>query len=600
MTPNKRQSETDTESEGQQPSLPRWRTDTPPDQFANAKPRSKPPSTLASRLMGLETEYATLILGTGEVESSGLPAAQQVYSALCDAISQDQPTVPGVFDHDQLFLANGSAVSFESHPTMQKEPGGFLEIATPEVHAPSELLTCQRSIDNLAADAAINSKTGFDIRILKNSRDALGHVYGCHENYQAEVAHGFFLLIYRVFILMLWGIQVLSLLASLPVMAAILAVVFLCKTLKRQPVSFDKPEDLFESVPRWVATPLLATLRCVHLPTVLVLRFVIRHIAFRRQRRCLTAFLVSRVVLCGTGTLDPNGRYHVSAKGIAVDSIADMGGFNGEKPIFVFGHWLGQFCAKSFYSLASTKQMFGRKQRLQIGLSDSNLSDLAEYVKVGSVSLLLDMIESGHHQKMIRIKSPIHALGRIASDWHLVTRVATNHGEMSALDIQKSYLAAAEAFVAGVPAAQQGEAPLILKRWRELLNAAVAYRKDASDFSDALGKIDWLTKRAMIDQMGPDSEWTDRKKIDLRYHELSNEGYFKKIAATLPGVQLVNQPDIERRRRSPPSNSPAARRGWLIREFADSEEKLLCDWGFALIGNGNEQRRIRFTDTHYV
>lgn len=54
--------------------------------------------------MGLETEYATLILGTGEVESSGLPAAQQVYSALCDAISQDQPTVPGVFDHDQLFF----------------------------------------------------------------------------------------------------------------------------------------------------------------------------------------------------------------------------------------------------------------------------------------------------------------------------------------------------------------------------------------------------------------------------------------------------------------------------------------------------------------
>jgi hypothetical protein len=597
LTQNQPQSETNAEGHGHQT---RWRSDHPPDRLVNAKPRPKQPSNLASRLMGLETEYATLVLGTDKLESSELPAAQQVYSALCDVIRRDQPTVPGIFDHDQLFLANGSAVSFESHPTMHREPGGFLEIATPEVHAPSELLTCQRSIDNLASDAAMKSMTGFDIRILKNSRDALGHVYGCHENYEAEVARGFLLLVYRFFILLLWGIQAISLVVSLPIMAAILAVVFACKTIKRQEVSFDKPDDLFETVPRWVATPLLATLRCVHLPTVLVLRFVIKHIAFRRQRRCLTAFLISRVVLCGTGTLDPNGRYHVSAKGIAIDSIADMGGFNGEKPIFVFGHWLGQFCAKSFYSLASTKQMLGRKQRLQIGLSDSNLSDLAEYVKVGSVSLLLDMIESGHYRKMLQIKSPIHALGRIASDWHLVTRVSTNRGDMSALDIQKSYLTAAEAFVDEVPAAQQGEAPLVLMRWRELLNAAVAYRKDAADFTDALGKIDWLTKRAMIDQMGPDSEWTDRKKIDLRYHELSSDGYFKKIAATLPGIQLVDAPEVERRRRSPPSNSPAARRGWLIREFAGSEEQLLCDWGFALVGHGNQQRRVQFTNTHYV
>ncbi|MAI70019.1 MAG: hypothetical protein CMM01_03805 [Rhodopirellula sp.] len=600
MTQNKRQSDTGAEGQGQQPRAARWRTDSVPNLFENEKPTNNQPSALVSRLIGLETEYATLVLGTDEVQSHGLPAAQQVYSALCDVIRQDQPTVPGFFDHDQLFLANGAAVSFESHPTMLQEPGGFLEIATPEVHAPSELLNCQRSIDSLAADAASKSKTEFDIRILKNSRDALGHVYGCHENYEAEVARGVFLLIYRFFILLLWGIQVISLLASLPVMAAILAVVLACKMLKGAEVSFDKPDDLFKSVPRWITTPLLATLRCVHLPTVLLLRFVVRHVAFRRQRRHLTAFLVSRIVLCGTGTLDPNGRYHVSAKGIAIDSVADMGGFNGEKPIFVFGHWLGQFCAKSFYSLASTKQMLGRTQRLQIGLSDSNLSDLAEYVKVGSVSLLLDMVESGNHPKLPRLKSTIHALHRIAGDWHLVTRVATNRGEMSALDIQKSYLAAAESFVASVPRDQHGEATLVLKRWRELLNAAIAFRKDANNYSDALGRIDWLTKRVMIDEMGSECEWSARKKIDLRYHELSSEGYFRRVAEAIPETQLAAPVEVERRRRLPPSNSPAARRGWLIREFAHSEEKILCDWTFALIGNGRDRRRVRFSDTPYV
>lgn len=555
---------------------------------------------MVSRLIGMETEYATLIVGSDQIEQKDLPASHKVYSALCDAIRRDQPTVAGVFDHEQLFLANGGAVTFESHPTMHSNPGGFIEIATPEVREPTELLACQKSIDALATDAAADSLTGFDIRILKNSSDALGHVYGCHENYQTDVASGIWLLIYRGFILLLWAMQVISLVISLPVMAGILCVILLCKLFKGQTVSLDRPQDLFESVPGWLSNPLLGVLRCVHLPTVIVLRFVARHVSFRRQRKYLTAFLVSRVAICGTGVLDPSGRYQLSAKAMAIDAVSDMGGFKGERPIFVHGHWLGQFCAKSFFSLASTKQMFGRKQRFQIGLSDSNLSDLAEYVKVGSVSLLLDMIESKHRAKLPLLKSPLKAIHRIATDWNLVSRVATNRGEMSALDIQKAYLSAAENFVASVPADLRGEAPQVLIRWRELLNAVLAFRKDPSDVSDAIGRVDWLTKRVLIDELGTDAEWAARKKVDLRYHELSNDGYYQQLLVTVPGIRLVENSEIERRRRSPPSSSPAARRGWLIREFADSEEIMQSDWGFAVIGHGRQRRRVQFTDVQHV
>jgi len=551
-------------------------------------------------LIGLETEYATLVVGSDEIDRKDLPASLTVYSALCDAIRRDQPVVTGVFDHEQLFLASGAAVTFESHPTLHSDPGGFLEIATPEVHGPTDLLACQRSIDGLASDAAADSLTGFDIRIIKNSSDALGHVYGCHENYEAEVASGLWLCIYRGFMLLLWAMQVVSLGISLPVMAGILCVIIAYKWAKGKPVAFDHPQDLFESVPGWLARPLLGLLRWVHVPTVIVLRFVARHIAFRRQRKWLTAYLVSRIAICGTGVLHPSGRYQMSAKAMAIDAVADMGGFRGERPIFLYGHWLGQFCAKSFFSLASTKQMFGRKQRFQIGLSDSNLSDLAEYVKVGSVSLLLDMIESGHQVKLPLLKSPLTAVQRIASDWNLVSRVATSQGEMSALDIQKTYLAAAESFVDSVPEARHGEAPLVLARWRELLNAVLAFRKDASDISNAIGRVDWLTKRSLMDELGSDVQWAARKKIDLRYHELSSEGYYQKLLTTLPDIRLTEENEINLRRRSPPSSSPAARRGWLIREFADSEESLQSDWGFALIGQGRQRRRVQFTDAVHV
>ncbi len=430
-----------------------------------------------------------------------------VYVQICEAIRRDQPTVTGLFDSEQMFLANGGAVTFESHPSMHSLPGGLVEIATPEVRSPDELLACQRSIDSLACDAASDSETSFDLRVLKNSSDAFGHVYGCHENYEAEVASGLWLLIYRGFMALLWLMQIISLAVSMPLMGIIFLVVVVCRAIKQTDVLIRDPQQMFEVVPRWLSTILVASLRLIHLPTVLVLRFVARHVAFRRQRRCLTGFLISRVCLCGSGNLDPDGCYQMSAKAMAIDAVADMGGFRGERPIFVYGHWLGQFCARSFMSLASTRQMFKRRQRLQIGLSDSNLADLAEYVKVGSVSLLLDMIEMDATGDLPILKRPLHSLKRIASDWNLISRVPTSRGEMSAIEIQKAYLHAAENFVEATAANMRGEAPLVLYRWRELLDAVTAFRKDASDVGAAIGRVDWLTKRWMIDQLGADADW---------------------------------------------------------------------------------------------
>ncbi len=153
--------------------------------------RSKHP--LVSRLVGLETEYATLVADRQDLSHDDLPPSHLVYVQICEAIRRDQPTVAGLFDSEQMFLASGGAVSFESHPSMHELPGGLVEFATPEVRSPQELLACQRSIDELAAEATADSETSFDLRVLKNSSDALGHIYGCHENYEAEVASGLWL-----------------------------------------------------------------------------------------------------------------------------------------------------------------------------------------------------------------------------------------------------------------------------------------------------------------------------------------------------------------------------------------------------------------------
>ncbi len=545
----------------------------------------------------METEYATLVLDEKESADERLPTSRSIYTAICEAIRRDQPAVTGVIDSEQMFLASGGAVTFESHPSMHSMPGGLIEIATPEVRSPSELLACQRSIDALVADAAADVDLGVDLRVLKNSSDALGHVYGCQENYEAIVASGLWLLIYRFFICVLWAMQVVSLVVSLPILVAIISLILVYRFFKGGLWSIARdPSEMFELVPAWITNLMISLLRFVHLPTVLVLRFVARHIAFRPQRRYLTAMLISRVAVCGTGDMDHDGCFRMSAKAMAVDVVADMGGFRGERPIFVYGHWLGQFCAKSFMSLTSTRRMFPRLQRFQIGLSHSNMSDLAEYVKVGAVSLVLDMIESRFTKDLPIVKHPISSLHRLTRDWNLVSRVPTSRGEMSAIEIQKAYLKAAEAFVQATPASDRGEAPLVVQRWREILDAVIVFRKHAARVQQALGRVDWLTKRWMIDQLGEHADWSSRKKVDLRYHELSADGYYQQLIASKPHLRLVDDDQISRRRRSPPPGSPAARRGWLIREFAGADESLHAEWTYAVIGRGRHRKRVRFVE----
>ena len=562
---------------------------------------------LVSRLLGMETEYATLIVDHPELVSADLPASSKIYAAICAAIRRDQPTVAGVFDKDQMFLASGGAVTFESHPSLHALPGGLVEIATPEVTSPDELLACQRSIDELVAEAASEATRGVDLRVLKNSSDALGHVYGCQENYEATVASGVWLWIYRGFVAILWFIQVISFFCSLPILALTLSAIFLIRVRRTHfggrsddPADLDSPDaaesagEMFETLPVWMKSVLMGLLRLVHLPTVILLRIVAKHVAFRQQRQYLTALLISRVSLCGAGDLDHDGCYRLSPKAMAIDTLADMGSYHGERPIFVYGHWLGQFCAKSFLSLSSTVNMFRKRQRFQIGLSDSNLSELAEYVKLGSVSLILDMIESGHTQDFVTLKRPIRSLHKIAEDWNLVRRVETSRGQMSALEIQSRYLKSARKFVDSLDESQRGEATLVIQRWQQLYDVVRSFRRDARNVTPALGRVDWLSKLWMMQQLGDKASWVARKKTDLRYHELSPDGYYRKLAATNPSLTLVDPERIERRRRTPPPNCPATQRGWLIREFGDGDEAVASEWSYAILGEGKEKKRVDF------
>lgn len=215
---------------------------------------------------------------------------------------------------------------------------------------------------------------------------------------------------------------------------------------------------------------------------------------------------------------------------------------------------------------------------MQIGLSDSNLSDAVTLVKVGSASLILDMIDSGAIGGLLRLKKPVAAAIDLGSDWNLVRRVPTSRGEMSSLEIQRVYLEAAEIFAQSLEGPRRESADLTLRHWRRLYEFAADFRRDASNIEPAMGHLDWLTKRSLIDSLGKDASWAERKKIDLRFHELSPDGYYRQILASFPELSLVDADSIKHRRRSPPPGTRAIRRGAWIREFAADDSDASAEW----------------------
>ncbi|MCC9655490.1 proteasome accessory factor PafA2 family protein [Rhodopirellula halodulae] len=602
---------------------------------------------LCRRLMGMETEFATFVEPLdGGVQSQ--VSAREVYVALRDAICRQMPAVEGLDGGDRRFFANGSALNLETHLSFRDEPGGLVEMATPEVLRPSDLVACQRAIDEIMREASgeVHFERGQSVhrlRVLKNSCDAAGHLYGCQENYETDVASGLGLVAYRLAIVCLWAMQVICVLLSIPVVASIVVASMLQRGLSNlrlrrgineqtnPAVESDEDqrvdsftdddewldecesdsEESFVALPRWFQWLSITLMRILHLPLVFGLRVVGSHFAFRAQRRYLTGLLVSRIAIMGTGHLDHDGCFFLSGKAFGVDRVTDIGGFSGERPIFVYGHWLTKLCGRSWRSIAETRHLLKQRQRLQIGLSDSNLSDLAQWAKIGSVALVLDMIESKETRDLPRLRRPIRALHVFNRDWNLLRRVPTTHGEMTSLELQTKYYRAAEAFVRKQQsttkrASEWDEAERALQHWAESIRLVRQFRKDGHQTSQGLGRIDWLGKRWMIDQAvgetpGESASWTIRKKIDLRYHELSEEGYFARFMEDHQERELIHRGDVTLRRRNAPADSPAAHRGWMIREFsgeasAEGRPVMRTDWDRALVNQDQAVRTVVFRE----
>ena len=315
--------------------------------------------------------------------------------------------------------------------------------------------------------------------------------------------------------------------------------------------------------------------------------------AFRRTRRQLLPLLVSRCILAGSGMVDDDGQFLLADKATAINCVLGLGGFLKDRPIFTMGHFFKAMCAESWLSPREFGQLFRRHQRLQIGLGDSNMAEVAEFLRVGTTDLVLDVIQANALPPLPSLRHPIRALHQLCRDPSLAQRVRFADGrQMTALDIQRFYLDACRAFVDRQLDAT-AEAREVLFRWEEVLNGLETLQATGQAPGSLIGSVDWVTKKHLLDEAGSDLSWSARKKIDVRYHELSPVGYFQMLQAAGLAVSLVDLEDVQRAVRTPPANSPATMRGHYIREFSTDEAELSVNWKKVLIGGRSGTKTIR-------
>ena len=310
---------------------------------SKTKSKTRRARPLLDRLIDLETEYATRSELPPDQESP--PARGEIFRAVCDGLSRWVPTAQHRYDESQVFLASGGAIALESSYDWLDESGSSIAGTTPQCRSPREVLACQRAQDSLFASAVSDCELPVSVRLLKTSRDDEGRIFGGQENYSADVARGPMLLAYRLSMILLFPLYVVYVALCLMLVFAGI-VLFVSGRITFNLVCFRKPDtESLLDFPPWCLQWTARVLRVLHAPLAGLLWILAWATAFRRQRKYLTAFLVSRTVLCGSGYLDARGKYYLSGKAIAINSLLGMGGFMNERPIYLLGHWFQQLCS---------------------------------------------------------------------------------------------------------------------------------------------------------------------------------------------------------------------------------------------------------------
>jgi proteasome accessory factor PafA2 len=304
-----------------------------------------------------------------------------------------------------------------------------------------------------------------------------------------------------------------------------------------------------------------------------------RDVPFDKIVEHLTPFFVTRQVFTGAGRVGQ--RQDGSVHAFQVSQRADY---------FEVGVGLETTLKRPIINTRDEPHADPRKyRRLHVIIGDANCSETAIFLKHGTTSLVLAMIEGGFLPGGLSLAAPITALHDISYDPTLTHAVELADGRtMTALEIQGEYLRLAREFVAREGSDEQTDR--VLELWGSVLDRL------ARDPMECVRELDWVAKLALLERYrerdGLDWDHAKLHLVDLQYHDVRrHKGLYHQLVRTGRMERLLTDEQVAAAVTTPPPDTRAYFRGMCLTRFA--ADIAAASWDsviFDLPGHSSLQR----------
>lgn len=229
-------------------------------------------------------------------------------------------------------------------------------------------------------------------------------------------------------------------------------------------------------------------------------------------------------------------------------------------------------------------------RRLHVIVGDANMSQFANYLKLGTTALVLSMIEDDFLKVDLQLHDPVSYMHLVSHDYEFKELLTKRNGDkISALEIQEIFIENAHNYVI----TREKNDPMtmdVLENWTRVVSTL------KSDPMSLSNELDWVAKYSIMDAYRKRDQalWNDPRieTVDIQYADLRpNKGLALTLQAKGRMRKLFTDQQVNSAIANPPTDTRAYFRGNCVAKY--EQQIAAASWDSIIFDFGLEEPMVR-------